>query len=101
MRSHHPNIAFNAGGWGGLHHPSIDPSLYFLRPRREGARALLKTPHTHFKRGTPLRIILRDGQQIYDRYDEHGSGHIILREYGKLHLRLVKAVTIWKGGQTA
>ncbi|MGB8477761.1 MAG: hypothetical protein WCE63_02835 [Acidobacteriaceae bacterium] len=59
----------------------------------------MRTPHTHFKRGTPLRIILRDGQQIYDRYEGHGSGHIILREHGKLQLGLVKAVTIWKGGQ--
>jgi len=57
----------------------------------------MRTPHTHFKQGTPLRIILRDGQRIYDRYEEHGSGCIVLREYGKLQLRLVKAVTIWKG----
>ncbi len=61
----------------------------------------MKTPHTHFKRGTPLRIILRDGTHIYDRYEDHGSGHILLREYGKLQLRLVQAVTIWKGGPAA
>jgi hypothetical protein len=59
----------------------------------------LRTPHTHFKRGTPLRIILRDGRKIYDQFEGHGSGHIVLREYGKLQLRSVKAVTIWKGKQ--
>lgn len=58
----------------------------------------LKTPHTHFRRGTPLRIILRDGKHIYDRYEDHGSGHILLRDYGKLQLRFVQAITIWKGG---
>jgi hypothetical protein len=59
---------------------------------------IVRTPHTHFKRGTPLRIILRDGRRIYDHYADHGSGHIVLREYGKLQLKWVQAVTIWKGG---
>jgi hypothetical protein len=65
------------------------------------ARADLRTPHTHYKRGTPLRIILRDGQHIYDQYESHGSGHIILRERGKIQLKSVKAVTIWKGKLTS
>jgi hypothetical protein len=47
----------------------------------------VRTPHTHFKRGTPLRIILRDGGCIYDRYEDHGSGHILLRKSGKLELK--------------
>ncbi len=58
----------------------------------------MRTPHTHFRRATPLRIILRDGQRIYDRYGDHGSGYMVLREYGRLELKVVKAVTIWKGG---
>jgi hypothetical protein len=61
----------------------------------------LRTPHTHFKQGTPLRLILRDGRRLYDRYEGHGSGHIVLREHGKLPLNLVKAVTIWKGGKAS
>ena len=64
------------------------------------ARTTLKTPHIHFKRGTPLRIILRDGQHIYDQYEDHGSGLIILRNRGKLLLKSVKAITIWKRGLT-
>jgi len=57
----------------------------------------MRTPHTHFKRGTPLRIILRSGQHLYDHYEDHGSGYMTLRKHGKLYLRSVKAVTIWKG----
>jgi len=57
----------------------------------------VKTPHTHFERGTQLRVILRKGEWLYDRYEDHGSGYMILRKYGKLHLRFVRAVTIWKG----
>lgn len=57
----------------------------------------LRTPHTHFERGTPLRIILRDGRTLYDHYEDHGSGHMRLRKAGKLQLRLVKSVTVWKG----
>ena len=49
--------------------------------------------------GTGLRLILRDGRRVYDRFEGHGSGHIVLREHGKLALNLVKAVTIWKGRQ--
>lgn len=59
--------------------------------------ALLRTPHTHFERGTPLRIILRDGQILYDRFEDHGSGHMRLRESGKLQLNRIKSVTVWKG----
>ena len=58
----------------------------------------MRTPHTHFKRGTPLHIILRSGDRLYDHYEDHGSGYMALRKYGKLYLRSVKAVTIWKGG---
>ncbi len=60
----------------------------------------MRTPHTHFKRGTPLRVILRSGQHVYDHYEDHGSGYMILRKHGKLQLRFVKAVTIWKRGVT-
>jgi len=61
-------------------------------------RIPLKTPHTHFKRGTPLRIILRNGQHVYDQYEDHGSGMIVLRKHGKIQLKMVKAITIWKRG---
>lgn len=61
----------------------------------------MKTPHTHYKRGTPVRIILRDGQHIYDHYEDHGSGLIVLRNHGKLQLKSVKAITIWKRGVNA
>ncbi len=64
----------------------------------EKVRIALRTPHTHFKRGTPLRIILRDGRHIYDQFEDHGSGLIVLRNYGKIQLKLVKAITIWKRG---
>ncbi len=57
----------------------------------------MKTPHTHFERGTQLRVILRNGEYLYGRYEDHGSGHMILRRHGKLHLKFVKSVTIWKG----
>ena len=58
----------------------------------------MKTPHTHYKRGTPLRVILRCGKHLYDHFEEHGSDHITLRRHGRLELKIVKAVTIWKGG---
>jgi hypothetical protein len=61
----------------------------------------VKTPHTHFMRGTPLRITLRSGERLYDHYEDHGSGYMTLRKHGKLHLKVVKAVTIWKGGVKA
>ena len=57
----------------------------------------MKTPHTHFERGTRLRVILRNGEYLYDWYEDHGSGYMILRKYGKLQLKIVRAVTIWKG----
>jgi hypothetical protein len=41
---------------------------------------------------------LRNGQHIYDQYEDHGSGLIVLRKYGKLQLKTVKAITIWKQG---
>ncbi len=66
----------------------------------EKVDASLKTPHTHFKRGTSLRIIFRDGRKICDEYEDRGSGLIVLRSHGKLQLKSVKAVTIWKGRST-
>jgi len=78
--------------------PSLQSTFFVCAGK---ARADLRTPHTHYKRGTPLRIILRDGQHIYDQYESHGSGHIVLRERGKIQLKSVKAVTIWKGKLTS
>ena len=74
----------------------LDLSLYLTRLACHRF-VHLRTPHTHFDRGTPLRVILRDGRILYDHYEDHGSGHIKLRKSGKLQLRLVKSVTIWKG----
>ena len=63
----------------------------------------MKSPHTHFKRGKRLRIVLRDGTVLVRRFYERSSRDLIVdgddgtRE--KLRSEMLRNVSIYKGGK--
>ncbi|HOX40783.1 MAG TPA: hypothetical protein PK263_01150 [bacterium] len=50
--------------------------------------------HTHYKRGTPLYIILKNGGIIEGKFHDHGSGHIVLEGGQKVEISEIRSVSI-------
>lgn len=50
--------------------------------------------HTHYKRGTPLYIIMKSGETIEGKFFDHGSGNITLADGKKIDLGDVRSVSI-------
>lgn len=57
----------------------------------------MKTPHTSCPRGQRVRVELRDGTEIYDKFRERTGKWVILDNH-KLKPGHIKAFTIIKGG---
>lgn len=56
----------------------------------------MKTPHTHYPKGSHVHVTLRDGSKIDDIFEDHLSGVIVLRKYGRVRLRNVRAMSFRK-----
>lgn len=55
----------------------------------------MKAPHTTFYRGKRVRIVLRNGQVIIDRFVER-TGHYVVFENNRLRGRDIRSATIYK-----
>ena len=60
----------------------------------------MKTPHTSAPRGARVRIVLRDGTQIYGKFRERTPKWVLLDEGRRIHPGQIRAFTIVKGGVT-
>ncbi|BAV81075.1 hypothetical protein [Vibrio phage CKB-S1] len=58
-------------------------------------------PHTHFRRGTTVLVILKDSTKRVCKFKESRSKHIVLWDGEKLPHKLIRQVLIYrrKGGQ--
>lgn len=56
----------------------------------------MKTPHTSCMRGTRVRVVLRDGSVIIDRFVERTGKFIVLAGH-RLRGGEVKAFSIYRG----
>lgn len=57
----------------------------------------MKCPHTDFRKGQRLLILMRDGSSFVDQYIEKKSGVIVLKDLGRTKLKNVRAITIYRG----
>lgn len=60
----------------------------------------MKFPHTHFTRGTRLRIVLRDGTVLVRKFRDRLARSIVVTDGDtehKIQTRQLKSVTIYKG----
>lgn len=58
----------------------------------------MKAPHTATNRGKRVRVVLKDGTRIDDRFLDRSDRWIVLRHRGRVMKRDVKAFIILKGG---
>ena len=54
-------------------------------------------PHTSFRKGKRVIVTLSDGNKIIDKYVESKSGVVILERTGRLSLKKVRVITIFRG----
>jgi len=56
----------------------------------------MRTPHTATQRGKRVKVKLRDGTIILDRFIDRTKNAIILKDYGKLLKKNIKSFSIYK-----
>lgn len=57
----------------------------------------MRVPHTACHRGKRVKIILKDGTQIIDYFQERTDKFVILRRLGRLGKDQIRAFMILKG----
>ena len=57
----------------------------------------MKTPHTATNRGKRVRIVLKDGTKLDDRFVDDTDRHVLLERVGKVRKRDIKAFIVLKG----
>lgn len=58
----------------------------------------MKLPHTATYRGKRVRVVLKDGTKIDDRFEDRTDKWVVLREIGRVMKRDIKAFIILKPG---
>ena len=53
----------------------------------------MRTPHTHYRKGAHVFLILRDGQKLDDIFEYHFSGGVYLRNAGPVPLKMVRSMS--------
>ena len=53
-------------------------------------------PHTSTNKGKRVKIVMRDGSSIIDKFIERKKDSIILKESGKIYKKDIKAFIIYK-----
>jgi hypothetical protein len=51
-----------------------------------------RTPHTHYRKGAHVFVILRDGTRYEDVFEDHKSGCVILRTHGRVALHTISSI---------
>lgn len=54
--------------------------------------------HTSVRRGKRVKVFLRNGDSYIDRFIEHRSKYIVLKETGRVSTSILKKLAIFKGG---
>lgn len=57
----------------------------------------MRTPHTACRKGKKVKIILRDGAQIIDHFEERTDRWVVLRKEGRIMKADIRAFMIFKG----
>ncbi len=55
----------------------------------------MRTPHTSFKQGTKIRIILRDGKMIVTKFLDKKSGKMITTD-GEINIADIRSCSFYK-----
>lgn len=53
-------------------------------------------PHTEFRRGQRVMLIMTSGKRIIDKYVESKSGVILMRESGRVKTSKIRSAVIYK-----
>ena len=57
----------------------------------------MSTPHTSFKRGTHVFVILNDGTSFDDNYiEKKRSGFVILKNHGRISVSNIRSMSFYK-----
>ena len=56
----------------------------------------MRTPHTQTHRGKTVRVVLRDGTVIVDKFERRTDKFVFLQEVGRLAKGDIKSFTIFK-----
>lgn len=56
----------------------------------------MRTPHTHYPKGTRIRVVLRNGTEIVDKFEDAKSGVMILRAHGRIPKKDIRSTGIYK-----
>lgn len=59
--------------------------------------SLKRLPHTACGRGKRVKIILRDGTELVDRFLDRTDRWVLLKERGRVDKRDIRAFFIFKG----
>jgi hypothetical protein len=53
----------------------------------------MKTPHSHYRKGKRLFIILRDGTKLVDKFVERIAKGIMLEQNGVIPMSKIRSIT--------
>ena len=53
----------------------------------------IKTPHTGAQRNKRVRVLLRDGGVICDRFVDRCDKYVFLKDFGRLHKREIRSLS--------
>jgi len=56
--------------------------------------------HTNFRQGQPVFVQLKTGEKFVDRFHQHRSTHIVLRNHGRIDIADIRAVSINRSTRT-
>jgi len=56
----------------------------------------MRTPHSSYKKGTKLRIVLRNGYILEDTFIDKKSGALLLKSIPRISMKDIKTVGILK-----
>ena len=54
----------------------------------------MRTPHTSFRRGKAVHVVLRDGTTFDDKFVERTGKFVILENYGRLKAGNISSMSI-------
>lgn len=57
----------------------------------------IMTAHTEFRKGVSVFVHMKDGKKFYDRYEEKKSSYVFLKDAGKVKIKDVRAISVFRG----
>lgn len=59
----------------------------------------MRGPHTHFRKGAHVFVILKSGEKFEDVFEDRKSGAVILRTLGRLAIERVRSMSFRQLGR--